>query len=231
MGLEGFVQFAERIANGPYYYYTGSGRCDPLHSGYADCSGLVVAGLRSQGVGIDCTGSFMLARICHANGTGIPFSQARNTRGALLFMGINEGQGGRPGIDPGHVAIVSRPGVTVEARNRRAGILYGPTDNRGWNYCAMPPWFRNQPGPGPAPAPGPHHRTLKMGDRGIDVALLQQRMRNPFHQNIKVDGVFGPQTQGAVMNVQRAFHLQVDGIAGPKTWAVIDWISAARGVK
>lgn len=147
-----FVAFAERIANGPYRYYAGGDRCNPLASGLSDCSGLVVASARAAGVTIDCTGSFSLAQRCHAAHTGVSLDVARATRGALLFKGINEGQGGRPGIDSGHVAISEGDGTTVEARNSRAGILFGPFDGRGWDYAGLPPWFPMTVA-GPLPAP------------------------------------------------------------------------------
>lgn len=144
--LEASVDFAEYIASHDYAYSQADGRCDPIHSGHADCSGLAVASARWVGVDLPCTGSFALAQMCHAAGTGITFEEACERRGSLFFLGIREGQGGVPGRDPGHVAIGRGRDVrerrTVEARNRRAGILFGPVDGRNWTYCAMPPWLR-----------------------------------------------------------------------------------------
>lgn len=37
------------------------------------------------------------------------------------------------------------------------------------------------------------------------------------HQKIGVDGLWGPETSGAVRNVQKKFDLNVDGIPGPAT--------------
>ena len=54
-------------------------------------------------------------------------------------------------------------------------------------------------------------RTLKLGDRGEDVARMQRAL------NIKADGDFGPGTEHAVMYFQRANGLTGDGIAGPAT--------------
>ena len=149
-----FVLFAERIAAGNYYYYQGAGRCDPLRSGYADCSGLVVASLRRVGIAIESTGSFALARMGHAADAGLSITEGRRTRGALCYIGTNEGQGGRPGIDPGHVAISRWDGTTVEARNRRAGIGIFDYDNRGWDWVGRNHWTSTTPTP-PEPTPTP----------------------------------------------------------------------------
>lgn len=54
-------------------------------------------------------------------------------------------------------------------------------------------------------------RTLRYGDRGEDVKILQKSL------NIKADGVFGTQTLKAVKDFQKANKLVVDGIVGIKT--------------
>ena len=39
--------------------------------------------------------------------------------------------------------------------------------------------------------------------------------------NVAVDGIFGPQTQAAVIAVQNWFDLEPDGVVGPITWNAI----------
>lgn len=56
---------------------------------------------------------------------------------------------------------------------------------------------------------------LRRGARGDAVRKLQQQL------GIKVDGVFGPQTERAVRDFQRKNGLKVDGIVGPKTQAAL----------
>ncbi|MDA8345792.1 MAG: peptidoglycan-binding protein [Thermaerobacter sp.] len=66
--------------------------------------------------------------------------------------------------------------------------------------------------------------------RGTDVAVLQgiynlmlQVMnppQGPMGSPITLDGIFGPQTRQAVLNIQSYFGLSVDGIAGPQTYFV-----------
>lgn len=52
---------------------------------------------------------------------------------------------------------------------------------------------------------------LKIGSKGEDVKKLQEAL------GITADGIFGPQTQKAVIEYQKKHGLKVDGIAGPQT--------------
>lgn len=54
-------------------------------------------------------------------------------------------------------------------------------------------------------------KLLKLGMRGLDVKMLQQKL------GIKVDGVFGPQTLNAVRLFQEKHNLKNDGIVGKFT--------------
>ena len=65
--------------------------------------------------------------------------------------------------------------------------------------------------------------TLSIGSTGDDVKDLQ-KVLNATVADLAVDGVFGKQTQEAVMAFQKQYDLTVDGIVGPKTWAIVDTI-------
>lgn len=67
--------------------------------------------------------------------------------------------------------------------------------------------------------------TLREGDRGPVVVVLQTVMRDKAGQSIATDGIFGPATATAVRNVQRVFGLVADGIVGPRTWQAIDQLA------
>lgn len=77
-------------------------------------------------------------------------------------------------------------------------------------------WEPSQPS-----LPDPTHptRTLRRGDRGHDVRVLQQRLAAFGHYHGAIDGIFGPQTEQAVREFQASSGLQPDGIAGPRTLA------------
>lgn len=74
---------------------------------------------------------------------------------------------------------------------------------------------------------------LKLGSQGDDVHLLQQQL-NAISVNyplIKpiypVDGIFGVDTQAAVLVFQKQFNLTQDGIVGKTTWYKINYIYVA----
>ena len=75
--------------------------------------------------------------------------------------------------------------------------------------------------------------TLKRGDRGRSVQMLQQilsdngflhaagvRLGNP--NGAVVDGVFGAITESAVRDLQQRYNLSVTGQVNPMTWEVLD---------
>ena len=55
--------------------------------------------------------------------------------------------------------------------------------------------------------------------------LLQQALGA-----IKVDGIFGPETEAAVRSFQASSGLTVDGVVGPQTGAALRSDSAGNGV-
>jgi Putative peptidoglycan binding domain len=68
------------------------------------------------------------------------------------------------------------------------------------------------------------HRTLSIGSTGPDVKDLQDRL-NALPSSLamlKLDGIFGPQTQARAREFQGQRKLKQDGIVGPLTWAALD---------
>lgn len=57
---------------------------------------------------------------------------------------------------------------------------------------------------------------LKRGSKGLRVILVQKML------NVMADGNFGPLTEEAVKEFQKANGLVADGIVGDKTWAVLE---------
>lgn len=85
------------------------------------------------------------------------------------------------------------------------------------------------PAPTAAPTPSPTPQTsqpvtlpiLRVGMRGPAVERLQERLRALGYFDGVVDGVFGPQTEAAVQEAQRANDLDPDGVVGPATWTAL----------
>ncbi|WP_160119619.1 peptidoglycan-binding protein [Rhodovarius lipocyclicus] len=68
-------------------------------------------------------------------------------------------------------------------------------------------------------------RVLRIGARGEDVRWVQQRI-----VGVVVDGVYGPQTAGAVLAWQLEHGLLGDGIVGPRTWRALGSAATAPEV-
>lgn len=66
---------------------------------------------------------------------------------------------------------------------------------------------------------------LRKGSRGNDVIDLQTKL------NLQVDGIFGPITEEAVKEFQKANGIVADGIVGPETYSKLGSISNRRNIK
>ena len=66
---------------------------------------------------------------------------------------------------------------------------------------------------------------IKRGDKGPNVKLLQRKL------NLKDDGIFGPLTEEAVKEFQKANGLVVDGIVGNNTWSKLNVTQNKRNIK
>lgn len=68
---------------------------------------------------------------------------------------------------------------------------------------------------------------LRIGSRGNDVLLIQQRLKAlsiyyPSIPDIVADGTFGAQTEAAIIAFQRLLGIPADGIVGQQTWHLIN---------
>jgi hypothetical protein len=62
---------------------------------------------------------------------------------------------------------------------------------------------------------------LRRGDRGPAVAVWQRELNRWLDDDLAVDGIYGPVTEGATIRFQRAAGIAVDGIVGPQTRAAM----------
>jgi peptidoglycan hydrolase-like protein with peptidoglycan-binding domain len=66
------------------------------------------------------------------------------------------------------------------------------------------------------------HSELYKGDSNEDVTQLQKLL------GINADGMFGDQTEAAVIKFQSAHGLNADGIVGAQTWAALEAAGAKK---
>ena len=65
------------------------------------------------------------------------------------------------------------------------------------------------------------NKTLRYGNAGPSVRILQENLKQIGYYSYGVDGVYGNHTQAAVRNFQLHNGIQVDGIAGQKTFRAL----------
>lgn len=65
--------------------------------------------------------------------------------------------------------------------------------------------------------------------RGDDVRALQDRLTTLGFDAGKTDGIFGPQTEAAVLEFQRNYGLGIDGVAGTETVRALRGLPAMSG--
>ncbi|HZK00903.1 MAG TPA: LysM peptidoglycan-binding domain-containing protein [Tissierellaceae bacterium] len=63
--------------------------------------------------------------------------------------------------------------------------------------------------------------TLRLGSRGASVTELQRRLLSFGFNPGPIDGIFGSQTQAAVISFQRSRNLVADGVVGVQTWTAL----------
>jgi peptidoglycan hydrolase-like protein with peptidoglycan-binding domain len=108
--------------------------------------------------------------------------------------------------------------VPASTRAKRASLgalvafTVGPTASIASGQSTI-----NDGAPNPEPATTTEHGiVLSAGSEGRQVQLLQQALGG-----IKVDGIFGPETEAAVRSFQASKGLSVDGVVGPLTSAAL----------
>ena len=86
-------------------------------------------------------------------------------------------------------------------------------------------WKVSLTGAADAPAPVPLlkllHPTLRMGDSGKAVELLQGLLNKKAKSALKIDGQFGSGTKSAIVAFQKSSGIVADGVVGKYTWEAL----------
>jgi peptidoglycan hydrolase-like protein with peptidoglycan-binding domain len=115
----------------------------------------------------------------------------------------------------------------------------GVAGSQTWKALDTPPGPGPTPPPPPPPPPPPAHPTLKLGDQGPEVGVLQEKLNASIGTALPVTAVFDPGTHFAVILFQLQ-HLSDPallaavaanaGVVGPETWALLDKLAPGGGV-
>lgn len=69
----------------------------------------------------------------------------------------------------------------------------------------------------------PYRTTSRRGDPDTAIRVLQRNLNYCYGYKLTVDGIYGSNTRGVIMAVQKRHKLPVDGIYGPKTRSAMNW--------
>jgi peptidoglycan hydrolase-like protein with peptidoglycan-binding domain len=109
------------------------------------------------------------------------------------------------------------------------GVFSGGTKRPAATTTTVPSDTTTQSVTPPATSLQAPKTTLKPGDAGAQVRVLQRALAHLGYSPGTVDGQYGAATVRAVSNFQRAHKLTVDGIVGPATLAALASALTARG--
>ena len=133
-------------------------------------------------------------------------------------------------IDRRKVTVGASAIVMLIAVLAAAGVFSGSAGNGRPTVSTPISTASNGAGPtraaSPPPLPAPA-TTLKLGDSGAQVSVLQRALASLGFSPGKTDGQYGPATSSAVARFQRSVALVADGVLGPVTLRALE--SALRG--
>lgn len=183
-----------------------------------DCRGFTHWVLDKAGINIEgqgCTSQWNTKANWVIQG---PISEMPNDKICCIFTGN--------ATTKEHTGLYLGDGSTVECSS---GVQYFSPMKSKWKYYAIPHGLYSDiptPTPTPTPAPSTDKPTLRKGNTGVYVTLMQTELIQHGYScgASGADGKFGNNTELAVKAFQRAVGLVVDGICGPKTWEKLDGV-------
>ncbi len=214
----------ERRSGRSYSYFTV--QCAKWFGHYiADCSGLIIEAFRSKIPGYgDKTANTLYSRSVQKG----KLSSIPEIPGLCVWRN-------------GHIGVYMGNGKVIESGGTNNGVvlsrLTAPATNKKWtNWGKMADVdysVTNNPNEPEAPTLW-LGRLLKLTGpylNGDDVAQVQIALTLKGYDPGTIDGVYGPYTQRAVKEFQKASGLVVDGIVGEKTAAALfgDWVTDSSG--
>lgn len=120
----------------------------------------------------------------------------------------------------GHIAFSDGAGGTVEAFNKKRGVIRSTAGGRRWDVGVLVPgvtYFQSDKPVVIEPPPAQVLRVTEPLMRGELVRKVQRALIAAGLNPGKADGVYGPQTAHAVRDFQASRDLVADGEVGPLT--------------
>jgi len=144
-------------------------------------------------------------------GRQISIAEAASTPGAAVLRIPRAGA-------IGHVVISDGAGGTVEAHSTKRGVIASTLSDRRWDMGILVPGISYTKGEAVRlVTAGIVYRLADPRMSGATVKAIQRGLRQAGFNPGPVDGVFGPQTQAAVLGFQATRGLIPDGEVGPRT--------------
>lgn len=153
------------------------------------------------------------ARDARAKGKRISIEQAARTPGAAVLR-IPKGK------VIGHIAIGDGKGGTVEAYDRKHGVIHSKISGRRWDLGILVPGIRYQEAAGVVEVKPPKrviYRLRRPAMSGPRVKEIQRKLKQAGFHPGPLDGKYGSKTQAAVVAFQVSRGLVADGEVGPQT--------------
>lgn len=132
-----------------------------------------------------------------------------------------------------HTGVAVGSGMAVEARSAAYGVVKTVVKNRSWtHWAALPGVLSEGAGIPSTPAEskqespaavenGVTMKTIRKGDTGTQVQVLQWLLNENGCDCGSADGIMGRKTLAAVREYQKLKGLTVDGIVGKATWTAL----------
>ena len=192
----------------------------------ADCSGLFRWAYSELGESIAHGSNSIFDRYCSAKGT---LKNGKRTDGADLLPGTAVFTGDAK--EHGHIGLYIGNGKVIEAAGTRQGVIKSDVTDSKWTYWGeLKAVDYGYPVSSPSTPPTVERPTLRRGDKGDAVILLQSELIRLGYPLPKygIDGDFGKETEMAVKQFQQDNRLTADGVVGPKTWKALDGSEAMK---
>lgn len=192
----------------------------------ADCSGLFRWAYSELGEAIAHGSNSIFDRYCSAKGT---LKNGKRTDGADLLPGTAVFTGDAK--EHGHIGLYIGNGKVIEAAGTRQGVIKSDITDSKWTYWGeLKAVDYGYPVSSPSTPPTVERPTLRRGDKGDAVILLQSELIRLGYPLPKygIDGDFGKETEMAVKQFQQDNRLTADGVVGSKTWKALDGSEAMK---